>query len=200
MHRSAALLTGSAIAFAFAALASSPASAIDTFKDWNGTDYFENYGCPNSTTYGQVITVPAGKSHLNGFTFWWQNLNGSRGSMVVRGEVYAWDGRKASGTNLYESEPRTISFGDDKFHKENFLAAISVTPGMKYVLFASIDKDYEQCTNNYQLDWGAVGNIYHKGRFVFQNNGGNEGSWTTQAWNKKWAGGSDLAMKVVMAP
>src|ERR1043166_9713031 len=144
MKRDSLFVTASAVAFAFAALGSSPAAAkgISTYKSWNGSSIIEPFGCPNTTTYGQVITIPKSKTHLGKFTFSWINLN--TGSMVMRGEVYAWDGQKATGSALYESRKRTISFSDGLIHKVTFRAnLVPVTPGAQYVLFGSIDKDYE---------------------------------------------------------
>ena len=114
--------------------------------------------------------------------------------MVVRGEVYAWDGSKATGSSLYESRPRTIAFTDDSFHKEGFATGgIAVTPRAQYVIFASIDKDYDQCTNGYILAWGAVDDsAYAKGTFVFLNSGGDSNQWTTVSWH---TAGLDTAFK-----
>jgi hypothetical protein len=196
MHRSASLPTACAVAFAFAALGSSPASAINTYKYWDGSQYINSFGCPDTTTYGQVITAPKNKQVLNSFTFWWKNLDS--GSMVVRGEVYAWDGTKATGKALYESAPLTITFSDYAFHAETFTTKHTVTPGAQYVLFASIDKDYEQCANSYVLGWGAVDDsVYSKGTFVYQNNHGDEGQWTTSAWTLY---GIDLAFRAHLSP
>jgi len=148
---------------------------INTFKDWQGNQIVLPFGCPDTTTYGQTITVPGHKTKLNKITWTW---SGQGGSMVVRFEVYAWDGTKATGPNLFESAPRTISFADSLFHHVSFNAgATGVTPGHQYVVFASIDKDYESCTNNYEVSWGAVDDSsYAGGTFVFQNNSGNEGN------------------------
>jgi len=116
--------------------------------------------------------------------------------MVVRGEVYAWDGTKATGSALYESGPRTISYHNTAFRREKFPAAISATPGAQYVLFASIDKDYEQRTNGYELAWASEDDsAYAKGTFVYQNNAGDEGQRTTSAWQVY---GIDLAIKAVL--
>ena len=115
--------------------------------------------------------------------------------MVVRGEVYAWDGTKATGSALYESKPKTISFSDGLFHKVGFRPTlVPVTPGAQYVIFASIDKDYEQCTNNYEFGWGYIpgGDVYPGGLFVYQNNAGDENQWTATPWNTF---GIDLAFK-----
>src|SRR5262249_19227319 len=104
--------------FLFAAFGSAPASAsvarhatLNTFNRWDGNQFVYDFGCPDTTTYGQVIKIPGNKSHLTKFRFSWQYLGGS-GSMVVRGEVFAWHGNKATGASLYESAPRTISFSD----------------------------------------------------------------------------------------
>jgi len=196
MHRYALLPTACAVAFAFAALGSSPASAISTYSKWDGAATVQPFGCPNTTTYGQVITIPKSKTHLSKFTFSWINLDS--GSLVMRGEVYAWDGQKATGSALYESRPKTISFGDGVFHKVSFRPTVTVTPGAQYVIFASIDKDYEQCQNNYELAWGFIGtDVYQGGSFVYQNNSGDENQWTTTAWNSI---GGDAAFKAAVSP
>jgi hypothetical protein len=201
MKRASLFATASAMAFAFAALGSSPvtAKAISTYNSWDGSSDIVPFGCPDTTTYGQVITIPKGQTHLGKFHFSWINLN--IGSMVVRGEVYAWDGTKATGNALYESKPKTISFSDGVYHKVGFKPAlVPVTPGAQYVLFASIDKDYEKCTNNYEVGWGfiATGDVYPGGLFVYQNNSGDESQWTTTPWSS--AGGLDGAFKVVTGP
>jgi hypothetical protein len=201
-----AVVTGCAAAFTVAALGSTQASAstakrhptINTYKFWKGSRYIWPFGCSNTTTYGQVITVPSGKSHLRKFVFAWRNYSGS-GSMVVRGEVYAWAGSKATGASLFESAPRTIAFGDSVFHKEGFRlpGGIAVTPRQKYVIFASIAKDYEQCTDSYELAWGGVPDSkYARGTFVYQNNGGDESQWTSSGWTTNY--GIDLAFKAYL--
>jgi len=104
--------------------------------------------------------------------------------MVVRGELYAWNGTMATGSAIFETAPKTIAFGDSNWHHVSFnFQGASVTPGHQYVVFASIDKDYEQCSN-YVVAWGAVADTsYGGGTFVFQNNSGNEANWTTVPWN-----------------
>jgi hypothetical protein len=199
MYRRALLTAASAAAFAVTALASGPASAISTYKDWDGTSLVEEFGCPNTTTYGQVITIPNNRHFMNNFAFSWENLDS--GSMVVRGEVYAWDGTKASGSGLWEGVQRTITYNDGAIHRIHFnTGVLAVTPGAQYVVFASIDKDFEQCQNSYILGWGLVtsGDVYPGGGFVYQNNGGDESQWTLTPWNT--FGGEDLAFKVGLSP
>ncbi len=201
-----AAATVSAIAIAFVALGGTAATAavdrarINTFPHWNGIGYVRAFGCPNATTFGQTITIPAGITHLNSLTFALANIPGSRGTMVVRAEVYAWDGTKATGWSLFEQK-RTISFQDNLYHRETFRSAagVSVTPGARYVLFVSIDKDYEKCSD-YVLSWGFVGDDYHGGLWVWQANHGDETNWTTLPWGS--IGGDrkdDLAFKVTLS-
>jgi hypothetical protein len=191
-------ITVSAAALAFPALADTP--TIDTYTGWNKSDSIAAFGCPDTSTYGQIITVPTGLHHLSQFTFWMKNFNGTN-SMVVRAHVYRWDAvnSKVQGASLYESLPRTIAFADSNFHGENFVPPnIAVTPGVQYVIFASIDWEYVDCTNSYQLAWGANPNDpYSGGAFVFNNDTGNDLKWSTA-----WSGLSnyDLALKAYLNP
>ena len=175
------------------AQASQPAGkgGINTIKVWDHQQEVTSFGCPNTTTYGQVITA-TGKS-LKKFTFEFINSS-SGGSMDVRGEVYSWNGTMATGSALYESSPRTIAYNDSSFHAETWkTGGVKVTKGQQYVLFASIDKDFESCTNNYTLGWGSVSDsVYGGGTFVYQNNTGDETQWTMTPWNTF---GIDLAFK-----
>lgn len=179
---------------------SGPASAksINTYNSWDGNSSVIAFGCPNTTTYGQVIQIPAGMTKLTKFTFSWKRLDNGA-SLIARGEVYAWDGLKATGSALWESKKRKISYQDFIFHEETFkTSGIPVTPGAKYVIFASIDKEYESCTNNYTLGWGSVDDsAYTKGTFVLLNSGGDESQWTTMEWSLS---GVDLAFKAMLSP
>jgi hypothetical protein len=168
---------------------------IDTHKAWNGTDYIWPFGRPDTSTYGQVITIPNGMSRLTKFNFYLAEYEGS-GSLVLRGEVYAWDGTKATGPAVWESHPRTVSYGDSDFHRKQFRphGVDDLQPGAQYVLFASISKDYEECTDGYELKWATVPDeTYPEGTLVFSNDSGDESMWTSTAWESWW--GADMAFK-----
>jgi hypothetical protein len=104
---------------------------------------------------------------------------------VVRGELYKWNGTMATGSAVAETKPQTLAFGDSSVHKVTFKTGrAKVQPGQQYVIFASTDKDYEQCTGDYLVSWASVdGTAYTGGDFVFQNNTGSEANWTTLPWN-----------------
>ena len=85
--------------------AASADTTIDTMPQWNGQDYIFSFGWENTATYGQVVTAPADSAGLDSFTF----MMDVPKEVVFRGEVYAGDGEKANGPNLYESAPRTTA-------------------------------------------------------------------------------------------
>jgi hypothetical protein len=196
MRRCSFLVFASAIAILSSA--SQIVSARDTYKHWDGSANIFPFGCPNTTTYGEVIKAPTTGRTLHKFSFAMQNYYNPGGSLVLRAEVYAWNGSQATGDALYESAPTTISFTGTKFHKVSFEPAVGVTPGSDYVLFLSIDKDFGECTS--ELDWGAVSarQNQHGGSFVYQNNGGDYENWTTAPWTHDRT--IDLAFAAYIGP
>jgi hypothetical protein len=185
-----------------ASAASSPAvdrqhPTINTFPQYDQA--VGTLGCPNSTTYGETITVPANKKSITQFRYYMGGQAAAGQAEVVRGELYAWDGSKATGSALFQTKKRKIAYQDSLFHWEKFKTpGVTVTPGQTYVLFVSIDKDFEKCTGNYGLTWGATdGSAYPDGQFVFQNNTGDESQWTSAPWNP--IGSLDAVMKVYMS-
>jgi len=172
-------------------------ATINTFKDYDQA--VGSLGCPNSTTYGETITIPARKHTLTKFSYYMSGHAQAGQSEVVRGELYAWDGTKATGPAIFETAPRTIAYTDDLLHWEAFKTpGAAVKPGKQYVIFVSIDKDFESCTGNYGLTWAAAdGTAYTGGGFVYQNNTGDESQWTSTSWYKIDA--LDPVMKVWMS-
>jgi hypothetical protein len=168
-------------------------TVIDTTAAWDGTTAANPFGCNGATTtYGQVLTVPAHRHHLTKFAMQWTDL--TSGSMVVREELYAWDGTKATGSAIYESPATTYTSGQSGFYNVTFKYKGKLKPGSQYVAFGSIDKDYEQCTTS-QVGWALdLSDAYSGGDFVYQNNGGDESQWTSTAWSN-FGTGWDLAFR-----
>jgi hypothetical protein len=151
---------------------------IDTTTLWNGTQYVSSFGIPNTQTYGQVIVMASDVTKINSFSF---RIRANT-TLAFRGEIYAWDGAKATGSALYESSPvstsTSIGFQTVTFNT----GGINVTAGQAYVLFASSSKD--NVGHSGFSEWGYVdSNTIPSGNFVFQNNGTNTGQWTTTAWS-----------------
>lgn len=190
---------------AFGATSASAESAktptINTYPDWNGTQTVQPFGCPNTTTYGETITIPAGMSKFSKFSVSW--VDAGTGSFTVRGELYAWDPSTfhATGHAIAQTKPRVVSSGNSGFFTENFkFKNGAVTAGQQYVVFASVDKDYSVCSSStYEVGWAAIDDdsAYPGGTFVYQNNGGAGGAanWTTVPWTSF---GFDLAFKAFM--
>jgi hypothetical protein len=171
---------------------------INTDQYFNGSNVVTPFGCASaSTVYGETILVPPKEKTLTKFTFEMAGQATAGQSMVVRGEIYGWNGTSATKA-VAESKPLTIAFDNSNFNKVTFkFKGANVKPGHQYVIFASVDKDYDQCMGGYQLTWGSVdGTLYTDGVFVFQNNNGNAGNWTSTPMNQ--ISGIDAATLVYM--
>jgi hypothetical protein len=170
-------------------------ATINTVDDWNRSGGVSHFGRGSTPTYGQVITIPEGMTRLTRFNFYLTDGGGYMGSLVLRGEVYAWDGSKPTGPPLWEGKPRTVD-AESFYRRKQFRphGVGELHPGEQYVIFASVSKDYEECTDDYPLTWGSVpDSTYSDGTFVFINDGGDESRWTSEEWTTTW--GIDLAFK-----
>jgi hypothetical protein len=180
MRRAALLTLTMLLGLLLAAGAALADTVIDTTPQANGVDVTRPFGYPNTATYGQLITAPADDTQLDSFTF----FISMSGTVVVRGELYAWDGQKATGPNLFESAPRTIS-NTSGFEEVTFdTGGVQLVAGQQYVLFATISKDY--AASDGSGAWEAVfsGDPYPGGNFVYMNNGSSFDQLFTEAWGQ----------------
>lgn len=167
------------LALAFTAL---PALAqnvvVDTNPVWNGSNFISTFGIPNTETYGQTIVVPVGQTMLQSFSF---QINAQGNAVPFRGEVYAWNGTRATGTALYESAPMTTT-ADSNYHRYTFTPGVPVVGGQAYVIFATTSREAQV---NAGTRWGSIGNnsAYPSGQFVFLNNGTDTTQWTANTWS-----------------
>lgn len=153
---------------------------IDTNPSWNGTTFISSFGNPNTATYGQTVTVPAGEGFLASFSF---QINDQGNVLPFQAAVYAWDAvnSRATGPALYLSAPVSTT-GANAYVRFTFAPNVAVTPGQQYVLMATTS--YNQPANG-AMRWGALTSdtTYTGGQFVFINNGTNTAAWTTQTWS-----------------
>jgi hypothetical protein len=172
-------------------------TVIDTTSAWDGSSTVCAFGRPNTATYGQVVTVPSQDPVLDSFTFYINDFTGSGTTVVFRGEVYAWDGTKATGPNLWEGAPRTLPLLGTPQEVTFNTGGVQLNAGQQYVIFASVSKDYEQNADPSLGCWGYLNaSVYNGGGFVFLNNGGDESQWTTIPWDTFFGNGvDDLAFK-----
>ena len=163
-----------------------------TIPPWDGGTFAAYFGVPNTATYGQTINVAPGSSVISSFGFEIGNCNAT---VTFRGEIYAWDGAKATGPSLFEG-PATTQGASDSFHLVTFnTGALTLPPG-NYVIFATTSRD--QVTAS-QCEWGELSDTtaYPAGNHVFLNNGANTSQWTSVAWGSE---PFDLAFQVNMSP
>jgi hypothetical protein len=156
--------------------------------------YAGPFGWPRIATVGQTITVPSTDNGLTEFTFNYAS-DSSGGGPIVRGEVYEWDGTKATGPGLWENPPRQLVRTTYPTPVTFQTGGIPLSLNGNYVLFVSISKDYDQNVaeveeglNDYS-SWGVAspydtGGVdpYPGGDYVTLDNEGNFAAWTNQAW------------------
>jgi hypothetical protein len=204
-----------ASAVAACALAAFPmgaqgATTIDTTGAWDGAACVWPFGYLNTATFGQVVVAPARDSRLESFTFFIKNDDtppgGTTSTIVMRGEVYRWDGLKARGPALWESPPRSLTVGGP-FEEVTFdTGGVRLKGGRPYVLFASVSKDFAANPGGptgyeHQTCWGyTFANPYPSGGWVFQNNGDDVSQWTSRPWETFEDGTGDLAFRAMFAP
>ena len=166
---------------AFPTMSRADTFSVDTTSSWNGTRTIGPFGYPDTTTYGQTVTVPAGDTQLSSFTFYVSLPS----TLLFRGEVYAWDDTNhvATGTALYES-PQTHTDASGVVQPVTFdTGGLRLVAGAKYVLFASLSKDYAADAGAGWGSWAYLGaDVYGGGGFFFLNDAGDPGQWTSATW------------------
>jgi hypothetical protein len=166
---------------------------INTIPSWDGSTFVAHFGAPNTATYGQTIIIAPGSAVVSSFGF---EMGVCDATVTFRGEIYAWDGAKATGPSLFESPVATLD-SSDSFQLVTFnTGALTLPPGA-YVIFATTSRD--QVTAS-QCEWGSLQSgtaAYPAGRHVFMNNGAIPSQWTTVAWGTE---PFDLAFEVNMEP
>jgi hypothetical protein len=185
-------LCGSLIAASVSAQAQ---TTIDTTGSWDGERAVCGFGRPDTATYGQVITSPIDDTVLKEFAFYLRS-DVSSSTLVLRGEVYAWDetGGAAAGSGLWEGLPRTLTVSSTPREVIFDTGGLALTAGQQYVLFASVSKDYEQNAATTFACWGFLfTDTYDGGGFFYLNDTGDESQWTSRRWADFF--GFDLAFK-----
>ncbi len=167
---------------------------ITTIPSWDGESFFSALGGGvNSTaTYGQTIHIAPGSLAVSSFGF---EIGVCTGSVALRGEVYAWDGTKATGPSLFES-PVTVVSDPESYRLVLFSTPGLVLPPGNYVLFATTSRD-QISGSGPGCQFGSVDDTaYPGGNYVYLSNFGDTAQWTSVPWDT-YPG--DLAFQVNMA-
>jgi hypothetical protein len=172
---------------------------ISTLADENNVA--SSFGDDATATYGQTVTAPAiaapaGTSVvLTSFSF----RMDLPADVTFRGFVYAWDGTKATGSELFQSAPvhtdgsgmETVTFTTPE---------VPVVVGTQYVIFASISLDFAADIGKGNGPWGLVTpGTYPDGSFVYLSNAGDSLQWTTTDWNQFVLVTADAAFSAAFA-
>jgi hypothetical protein len=166
---------------------------INTIPSWNGLTFITAFGVPNTATYGQTFAVAPGSAVLSSFGLEIGNCNAN---VSFRGEIYAWDGAKATGPSLFES-PVTSLTSSSSFQLVTFNAGGIILPPGSYVLFATTSRDQAGAGASGCEFGSVVDAAYPGGNYVYLNNGADPTRWTSVAWPSL---SLDLAFQVNMTP
>ncbi len=171
------------------ALAALPASAqvINTDPNWNGTDTISSFGYPNTSTYGEAITMPAGMTNVQSVGFWLNEATGFEYQMFIA----PWDNNNylipgGLAGAIYISPIQTTASGGTLTHYIINNINANVTPGVIYMFGLTIDNVYA-----YDAAYGAGaqgGDIFADGNstyyFAWNNDSGN-GMLLGANWNNE---------------
>jgi Ca2+-binding RTX toxin-like protein len=187
------------------------ATVLDTTPGWDGSSGIctmgvgrdlppdgSGPGVPYATTYGQVVTAPAADTVLDELTFFLTQYPFGGDALVVRAEVYAWDGTRATGAAVWESAPRTLALTSDTQAVAFGTGGAGLVAGARYVVFLSVAKDLERIADGTGACLGAVaGAGSADGGLVTVQDGGDERQWTARAWSR--VGDQDLALRAAFS-
>jgi hypothetical protein len=177
------------------------AGIIDTTSSWDGSSSISPFGENGTATYGQTFTVD-NETSLDNFTFY---LNDSIDPDFTDFEAFVmdWSGTKATGSVLYQSAAlsTTNNNGSDGFEEFSInTGGLSLTSGNQYVAFFSASNLFDTIDGTSM--WAGLNgaDVYSGGQFVFNNNGSNFSSLTSEDWQKNFQGiGSDLAFSMTFS-
>jgi hypothetical protein len=163
---------------------------INTIPSWDGVLFGGHFGVPNTATIGQTITIGPGSAVVTSFGFEIGCNAGEieaghcYGPVNLRGEIYAWDGTKATGPSLFESPVMNLAFSSSYNLVIFNTGALTLPPG-NYVIFATTSRD--QVVGVSPLSKSLFGALpdttaYPGGVNVYLNNGADTSQWTSVAW------------------
>ena len=154
-----------------------------------GPQISEAFGA--TETYGQTVVVPHADYQLDSFSF----MVRGRVSFDFRAYAMQWDGTKATGVPLFQSEVRTITITNDFIPQAFSFSPVELVPDSQCVLFFNVrDLNYNAGTSRAQF--AGVGNDpYPAGRFVYTNT-----DVTLPAWNITQAPDFDTSFSAHFVP
>src|SRR6185437_5263 len=165
--------------------ATSAQTAHATVIDTSGNQVISTlypFGETATATVGQTFTVTGGDTLLNNFAFRLDDSSPSR-AVNFAAYLYAWDGQKATGSQLYASSMVSTSNNGGAGGWETFTfdtGGVSLATGQQYVAFLNASYFFDGTSRTSSLE---LSNSYSGGNVVYDRNGTDFGQLTTRAWD-----------------
>jgi hypothetical protein len=166
---------------------------VNTYPGWNGSDTICCFGYPDTSTYGEAITTPAGATDVTSFSFWLQSSGGA--GFEFQAFISAWDNTnyELTGSMMYMSPVMTAA--DSNLDEYIFNVNVPVTPGTIYMFGATINNPsvYGVDSNIAYSDGAGMGGDEGSGGnstyyFAYNNDTGENGPLYAN-WNSSANGG-----------
>ncbi len=149
-------------------------TTYNTFTGYN--PYWHPFGYPNTATYGETFTSPAGDTFLKDFSLYMAGPY-SGGDIKLEAYVATWTGSMA-GSLLWQSG--LVDYANTGNAQLTFSPGLQLNPNQNYVVFLSVSQHYGDSTG---LSYISGGNNSCPGCFfAYNNNGGDFNSLFTTNW------------------
>lgn len=163
MNRSALFALSLAISAGTAA-----ATTLNNSASWTGGGWAP-FGFPDTSTYGQVFTAPAGDNVINDYSFL---VSAPQAVTGVTSYIYAWNGSTATGPALFSTGPFTLAASSGFVYRTINTGGVELTSGSQYIAFYTISENYGGNGGSARFGYAPGGGL---GGFAYQNNLSNFG-------------------------
>ena len=144
------------------------------------------FGETQSSTFGQTFTVTGTETVLDSFSFRLDDYDPSASTVSFKAYVYAWDGAKSAGPQLFASGALSTTHNSGLEGYEQFLidtGGLELVSGQQYVAFFNASGFFYDGIANTVATWELTGqDAYKGGQFVYDLTGDDFGSLMTSAW------------------
>jgi hypothetical protein len=158
---------------------------IDTTSALIGSTIYP-FGETQSSTYGQTFTVTGTETRLDSFSFRLNDYDPNPSTVSFNAYVYAWDGTKSAGPQLFASGALSTTHNGGLEGYEQFLigtGGLELVSGQQYVAFFNASGFFHDGIVNSVSTWELTSqDAYTGGQFVYDLTGDDFGSLMTGAW------------------
>ena len=130
----------------------------------------------STQTYGQTFRTPAVDTKLDSFAFW----IASEAAFEMKAYVYAWNDQSATGSALFMS-PLLFAPVGELTKTTVHIGGLNLVAGNAYVFFLSTSGLLGEDAGSMECAL-ECSDAYTDGALVFQNNGDDTSTWTSEDW------------------